>query len=79
MANESVRLSVCLCVFEDVSQNSFKHSKRPTPLKIGLISKSLLNKRKREKNALRIYFWCLGYENVLRGQVLQISCTKAKM
>lgn len=56
----SVYLSVCV-YFEDVSQNPFKHSKRPRPLKIGLISKSLLNKRKRnfKKNALRMYFWCI--------------------
>lgn len=34
---------------EDVSQNPFKCSKRPKLPKIGLISKSLLNKRQGKK------------------------------
>lgn len=40
---------------EDVSQNPFKCLKRPKLLKIGLISKSLLNKRQGKKCTQDIY------------------------
>lgn len=40
---------------EDVSQNPLKCSKRPKLLKIGLISKSLLNKRQGKKCTQDIY------------------------
>lgn len=43
---ESVRLSVCLPVFEDVRQNPFTIQNVPDSRKTGLISKSLVNKRK---------------------------------
>lgn len=51
-----LRKPVCLC-FEDVSQNPFQHSKCPRPLQIGLISKSLLNKRKKEMLSVFKYLY----------------------
>lgn len=44
--------------FEDVSQNPLKCSEHPRLVKIGVISKSLLNKRKRKMySGYSIYFW----------------------